>query len=161
MSVLPDPLHPALVHFPIALTFVAFLFEALSRTRRWRSLADAAVFLIVLAALGSVVAFVTGKLAHQEAVVPPAGRQLLEQHESLGVWVMVGLLLLAGARLGLARAGRQHGWPAWLYLGALALAAALVAYQAHLGGLLVYDHGVGTAPSFSAPLPPPLGPHPS
>lgn len=158
MSVLPDPLHPALVHFPIALTFVALLFEALSRTRRWRSLEDAAVFLVVLAALGSVVAFVTGKLAHEEAVVPPAGRHLLEQHESLGVWVMVGLLLLAGARLVLAWADRQHGWPAWLYLGALALAAALVAYQAHLGGRLVFDHGVGTVPSFSVPHTLPPGP---
>ncbi len=161
MSVLPDPLHPAVVHFPIALTFVALLFEALSRTGRWRSLEGAAVFLVVLAAMGSVPAFVTGKLAHEEAVVSPEVRQLLEQHESLGVSVMVGLLLLAGARLVLAWADRHHGWPAWLYLGVLALAAALVAYQAHLGGRLVYDHGVGTAPSFSVPLPPPPGPHPS
>ncbi|MEP0774589.1 MAG: DUF2231 domain-containing protein [Acidobacteriota bacterium] len=159
MSVLPDPLHPALVHFPIALIFVALLFEALSRTRRWRALDSAAVFLIVLAAVGSVAAFVTGKLAYEEVVVPPAGRQLLEQHESFGVLVMVGMLLLAGARLLLARGDRHSGPLNWLYLGVLALAAALVTYQAHLGGRLVYDHGVGTAPSLSKPIPPPESSH--
>lgn len=146
MSFLPDPLHPAVVHFPMALTLVALFFEALARVPRWRALESGAVVLIVLAALGSVAAVVSGKLAHEEAVVATAARALVEQHDELGLVVMGALLLLAGARVMLARSSRQHAAPGWLYLALLCLAAALVGYQAHLGGRLVYDHGVGTAP---------------
>lgn len=151
MAIFPAPLHAAVVHFPIVLTFAALLLEALARTRRWGSQDGAAMILVVLAALGSVAAVVTGKLAHEEAVVPEAARQLLELHDNLGVLAMIVLLLLAGGRVALARGNLHHGPIGWVYLAALVLTAALFGYQGYLGGRLVYEHGVGTAPTFSAP----------
>ncbi len=152
MSFLPDPLHPAVVHFPVALTFVALLFEAASRAPRWRALETASLVLIVLAALGAVGGVVTGKLAHEEAVVPVEARALVEQHDQLGLLVTGGLLLLAVARALLARGCRQQGPGGLLYLALLCVVCGVMSYQGHLGGRLVYEHGVGTAPLLSPPV---------
>jgi len=146
MNFLPDPLHPAVVHFPIAFALVALLFEAVARHPRGRALEPAAAVLIVLAALGAVVTVVTGNLAHDDAVVPPAARELIGRHEDLGVVAMWALVVLAIARLVLARIGRHRGAAAWLYLVLLAGAAGAVGYNGHLGGQVVFRHGVGTDP---------------
>jgi uncharacterized membrane protein len=146
MDFLPDPLHPAVVHFPIALALVALLFEAALRHPRGRALEPAAVILIVLAALGAVATVVTGNLAHDAAAVPSAARGLIERHEDLGTIAMWALVVLASARLVLARLGRHRGAAAWLYLVLLAGAAGAVGYNGHLGGQVVFRHGVGTDP---------------
>jgi uncharacterized membrane protein len=146
MNFLPDPLHPALVHFPIVLALVALVLEALARHPRGRTLEPAAALLVALAALGAIVAVVTGNLAHDEAVVPPAARALIERHGDLGAIAMWALVALAIARLALARFGRHRGAAAWLYLVLLAGAAGTVGYNGHLGGQAVFRHGVGTDP---------------
>ncbi len=140
-----------MVHFPVALTFAALLFEVVSRVRRWRTLESGSLVLIVLAALGAIAGMVTGTLAHDEVVVPVEARAMLEQHEDLGVLLGWGLPLLAVARTLLARLSRRYGPLGWLYLVLLCVACVAIAYQGHLGGRLVYDHGVGTAPLLSLP----------
>ncbi len=146
MDFLPDPLHPAVIHFPIALALVALLVDSLARLPRWRVLETAAVLLITLAALGGVAAVVTGDIAHDEAVVPAAARDLVEQHEEVGEIAMWSLVGLAAVRLLLAWRRRFVGALPWAYLVLAAAVAGLVAYNGHLGGRMVFDHGVGTAP---------------
>jgi uncharacterized membrane protein len=160
MDFLPDPLHPAVVHFPIALALVALLLEALARHPRGRPLEPAAVVLVVLSAVGAIVAVVTGDLAHDEAVVPPAARALIGRHEDLGEIAMWALVVLAVARLVLARLGRHRGAAAWLYLVLLAAAAGAVGYNGHLGGQAVFRHGVGTDPVQRSVAPPVMAPAP-
>ena len=154
MSLLPDPLHPAVVHFPIALAFVALLFEALSRVRRWRNLEPAAALLVVLAALAAVATVLTGSLAADSAVVPRAAASLLDHHEELGESAMWVLLVLAAVRILMARMRWFGGWAAWLFLLAFAVAVGMVGWNGHLGGELVFDHGVGTTPVQQHALPP-------
>jgi uncharacterized membrane protein len=146
MGFLPDPLHPAVIHFPIALALVALLVELLARVPRWRALEPAAALLVTLAALGAIAAVVTGDMAHDEAVVPAGAHDLVEQHEELGETAMWSLVGLAAARLLLGWRRRFSGALPWAYLVLAAAAAGLVAYNGHLGGRLVFDHGVGTAP---------------
>ncbi len=146
MGLLPDPLHPAIVHFPIALTLVALVLELVARHRRARSLEGAAAVLIAMAAAGAVAAVVTGNLAHDEAVVPPAAAALVTRHEEVGEIAMWLLLALAAVRLLLARKGWFRGVVPWAYLAGAALAAAVVGYNGYLGGRMVFEHGLGTAP---------------
>ena len=54
------PTHPMFVHFPIALTGAAFLFILLAYWRKSASLEQAAFANIVLAAISTIVAGVTG-----------------------------------------------------------------------------------------------------
>jgi uncharacterized membrane protein len=159
MGFLPDPLHPAIIHFPIVLSLVACLFELLARDHRARHLEAAAVVLIVLAALGAVAAVVTGHMAHDEAVIPAGAHALVQHHEALGEQAMWVLIVLAVARVGLAWWRRFRGAVPWVYLLAALVGAGMVGYNGYLGGKLVFDHGVGTAPmqrstSSGAPLTP-------
>jgi uncharacterized membrane protein len=147
MGWLPEPLHPAVVHFPIALTFAALLFELLGFWPKLRSLATAVPALLLLAALGATAAVVSGNAAEEEAVVPAAAKSLVEQHEELGEKVMVGLWLLAALRLALFRVERLASWVRVVLLLLLAGVAAAVGYNGKLGGELVFRHGVGTQPT--------------
>jgi len=151
MSWFPEPLHPAVVHFPIALTFAALVLEALALVPQLRQLGAAVPVLLLLAALGAVGAVVSGNLAEEEAVIPQAAKPLLEQHEELGEKLMVGLVVLAALRLVLFRTERFATWVRLVLLGLLVLAAAAVGYNGKLGGELVFRHGVGTASSLQAP----------
>jgi len=146
MGWLPDPLHPALVHFPIALSLVAVLLELVSRHRRARGLELGGAALMALAALGSVAAVVTGNAAHDEAVVPPAAAALLARHEQVGEIAMWLLCALAAVRITLALKGWFRGSVAWIYLAAALAVAGTVGYNGYLGGKMVFEHGLGTAP---------------
>jgi uncharacterized membrane protein len=146
MGFLPDPLHPAIIHFPIALSLVALLFELLARHPRARNLEPAAGLLIVLGALGGVAAVLSGQLARDAAVVPPVVVPLLARHEDVGELAMWLLLAVAAGRLVLAWRGWFKGIVPWLYLLAATVAAGAVSYNGYLGGKMVFDHGLGTGP---------------
>lgn len=151
MGFLPEPLHPAVVHFPIALTLVALLFELVAFFPKLRTLAPAVPVLVLLAALGATAAVVSGDLAEEEAVVPAAARPLLQQHEALGEKVMVGLWVLTALRFALWRLERFSSWVRVVLLVLLALAAGAVSWNGKLGGELVFRHGVGTQLSLASP----------
>lgn len=153
MEWLPQPLHPAVVHFAVALPFVALLLEVLALFPKGRPLAPAVPILLVFAALAGVAAVLSGDLAHDEAVVPPEARALMEQHEELGEKAMVGLIVLAAIRLFLYRIERFASWLRVVWVLLLLGGAVVVGYNGKLGGDLVFQHGVGTQPTLRA-LPP-------
>ena len=157
MSFLPDPLHPAIIHFPIVLSLVALLFEVVARHPRARSLEGAAGLLVLLAAVSSVVAVVTGNAAHDDAVVPPAAVALVARHEQIGELAMWTLLAVAAVRVALTWRGWFTGIVPWVYVLALALGATLVGVNGYIGGKMVFDHGVGTGPVQRQPAAPPAG----
>jgi uncharacterized membrane protein len=164
VSFLPDPLHPAIVHFPIALSLVALLFELVARHPRGRKLEGAAGLLFVLAALGAVAAVLSGQAARDAAVVPPAVMPLLNHHEDVGELAMWLLLAVAAVRLLLAWRGWFKGLVPWVFLLAAAAAVGAAGYNGYLGGKMVFDHGLGTAPVQQqtpprAGLAPPAPPH--
>jgi len=146
MGFLPDPLHPALVHFPIALTLAALFLDLAARHPRARGWQDAAVVLWLMAGAGSVVAVLTGNAAHDDAVIPQAARALVEQHEGRAELFMWCVLAYAALRLVLAWKGWFVGTLAWVVLAGALVLAGLVGSVGHLGGQLVFKHGVGTAP---------------
>ena len=156
MSFLPDPLHPAIIHFPIVLSLVALLFELLARHPKARTLEGAAGLLFVLAALGAVAAVLSGQAARDEAVVPAAVVPLLNRHEDVGELAMWLLLGVAAVRLLLAWRGWFRGVVPWVFLLAAAAAAGAVGYNGYLGGRMVFDHGLGTAP-VQRQVPPKVG----
>jgi uncharacterized membrane protein len=146
MGFLPDPLHPSVIHFPIALSLVGVLLDLVSRHRKARILEPGGAALMLFAAAGAVVAVLSGDAAHDEAVVPPVAAALVGRHEALGEIAMWLLIAVAAVRLAMAIRGYFRGVAAWAYLVLAAAVAVVVSYQGHLGGQLVFRHGVGTAP---------------
>lgn len=146
---LPNPLHPAVVHFPIVLAFLLPLFAigALVAIRKGaRPLRAWSLPLAVGAALtlSSWVAVETGEQQDErvERVVP---EQPLETHEERAELFLTlsGVLLLVSAT-GLVRGVVGRAGRITATVGAIALVVA-AAQVGHSGGELVYRHGAASA----------------
>lgn len=140
-------LHPLVVHFPIALLIVGFLFDVFGLLLRkdWAKRAGAA--LIVLGSLGALAAMLSGSAAEEtvEASLSEAGERVLEAHEALGQGTAYAWLAIAALRVLIAtpllKKGQSVAWGAYV-LGAMA-GLAMIALTAYRGGELVYTYGGG------------------
>ncbi len=156
---LPDPLHPAVVHLPIALALLIPLVAAFALvaarfgfvpTRGWAFV----VLLQVLLVGSGWLANETGE-DQEERVEKVVAERHIEDHEERAERMLIGAgiaLLVIGAGLAPGRIGdlaRPLGLV--LSLGVAGLAADV----GHSGGMLVYQHGAADAYTKDAPPPAP------
>lgn len=146
---IPDPLHPAVVHLPVALALLAPLAAAGALVAIRRGAAARPAWAVALAALAllvgsSWVALETGE-AQEDRVERVVAEAALERHEEAAELFMVaGVVVLGLATAGLAR-GRIGGTARGVAtVGTLALLG--VGWNVgHSGGELVYRHGAASA----------------
>jgi uncharacterized membrane protein len=148
-------LHPMVDHFSVALLITAVLFDllaSLASTRLW--LRYAAVLLMILGALSAGASFFTGGMEADRiwnALGVPA-KEVLKRHAELGEYLAITFGVLALWRLMIETLGFMAG-SRMIYLIVALVAVVVLGYSAHLGGVLVYDYGAGTALMGSAPVP--------
>ena len=146
---LPNPLHPAVVHFPVVLAFLLPIFAAgalwtIRRGARPRRAWGIPLALAGALTLSAWAAVQTGE-AQEDQVERVVADQPLDRHEEAAEAFIAGsvvVLLVMGAGL----------LPGWLgtsarvvgTLGAVALVAS-AALVGHSGGQLVYQHGAANA----------------
>jgi len=132
-------LHPAVAHFPIALTSVgaACAVAYLLLRREW--LRWFAPLLLTLALLGAVAAYFSGEAAEDRAEALGVPEAAIAQHEDTGLWAL-GLTGLA-CFLAWATHARRKG--VWISAAVAVAAAGLILWNGHLGGKLVFIHGAG------------------
>jgi len=132
-------LHPAIIHYPIALGSVgalALLAYALFR-REW--LRWFGPILLTMALAGAGAAYFSGESAHDRAEDIGVPHEEIERHEETALWG-IGILALATLLGWATTRGRRGVWVA----AALAVAAAgVILWAAHLGGRLVFIYGAG------------------
>ncbi len=157
---LPDPLHPMIVHFPVALAALVPLLAAVAILAGWRDwlpgrrLWWGIVGLQALLAIGTVIAVRTGE-NEEDRVEKVVAKAAIHRHEEAaedfrnGAIATLALTLLAALvpRPGLRRA-----------LSIVALAATgvvlVLAYRTGKeGGELVYRHGAASAYTTGAQTP--------
>ena len=158
MNFVPDPLHPAVVHFPIVLVLFGAVVAMAAIFWRKRGLPVLAAGLLALGALGTWAAIESGESDGEqvERTLPGAGA-LVEEHESWAKWTLAVAILAAFAAGGSVLVAR---WPRTART--VAVAAALISAAAvyavyetgYRGGALVYRHGVGLQVSGSPPAAP-------
>ena len=143
-------LHPAIVHFPIALLGTApllFLLGALWPDQR-RGIHAAALLLLILGLLGGLLALATGDAAENLAHRTPELRAALNDHEAAAQWTMAIFGALTAAwliHLGAARFLHRELpqrltrvlFILWILVSGLGVAALL--RTGHLGGHMVHD----------------------
>lgn len=138
------PIHPMVVHFPIALLSTAVLFDLLARRWRPEEFRIAGLYTLVLGLAGALVAVISGHMAEEVVEHSSVPKQVLELHETLGFatfWIFAGLL-----------GWRTVIWLGWISerpvisvaLGLGGVAVLLVA--SYYGGSLVYEYGTGVVP---------------
>jgi uncharacterized membrane protein len=148
-TLVPNPLHPAVVHLPIALTILvpAFAIGALFAIHRGvRPMRAWGIPIALLAALSlsAWVSIATGQTQGErvERVVP---EQAIESHEEAAeAFLALSLVVLAVAAVGLVN-GRTGTVARHIAAGGT-LALVVAGYSVgHSGGALVYQHGAASA----------------
>ncbi len=151
----PYQLHPVIDHFSVALLITAVLIDLVagaSPSRIW--LRYTAVLLIVLGAIAAGGSYFTGGMEADRiwnALGDPA-KDVLKRHAELGEYLAITFGILAVWRLMIQGFGFMAGSRA-IYLIVALVAIVVLGYSAHLGGVLVYDYGAGTALMAAAPVP--------
>ena len=126
--------HVVLVHFPIALFISSVAFDLLAIWRNSRSLARAAYYNLIAAAIMALAAVATGVLAWQLQLEGERLRGNLRLHLGLGASAAVLIWTLAWWRSRQERA--DHSSLAVGYWALAFIAVLVVALTGHLGGIL-------------------------
>lgn len=144
MELKPYHLHPAAVHFPIALLATGLAVAGLRlRASSSETLARAESWLLELGTVSAWAALGLGLLAERTAPHVPPAWEVLADHKALAWWTVAVFSALAALRRFAVRTGRDSGrWRAaqgilWV------IGAALLAATARHGGELVYKFGMG------------------
>lgn len=122
--------HIVLVHFPIALVFVALLFDLLGLRWRDRGWLAAAYWNLSVAAAAVVPVAITGLMAWRWQLEGSPLRGVLRLHLLLGVTSVVMIV----TTWAIARGSRES--PSRIRLAMEALTVIVVAATAHLGGIV-------------------------
>lgn len=143
-------LHPQVVHFVVALIAVGVLFRLTSLWLKASWLSPAAVTLVALGTIASLVAVRSGVDAHGPVERMPGVREAVVEHETWGERARNAfLILLAIEAVAATLAARPTAAarPASIAAAVVGVLALGVLYRAgDLGGTLVYEYagGVGT-----------------
>ena len=158
---LPDPLHPAIVHFPIVLVFLLPIFAigaiwAIRRGSAPRRTWAVPVALSVALTVSAWVAVQTGESQEDkvENIVPDAAMDAHADAAELFLTLSGVLVLVVGAGLMPGVVGRSARIAG--AAGALGLVV-MGARVGHSGGKLVYTHGAASAYTHPNPLPGAIG----
>ena len=153
---MPDPLHPAAVHIPIALALLMPFCTVLTLVAVHRQFLPSRAWGIVvllqgILVLSSIFALRTGE-DQEERVARVVPAEIMDVHQEYSEWflrVAALTLLFAGAGLLDKRTGRVgRGVTVPLTIVVLILAIRV----GHTGGELVYKHGAAAAYTESTPV---------
>jgi len=140
------PLHPLLIHFPIALLYITLFFHGLQLWKPTWMNRYIGVWLLGLTSLASIFAALTGDKEAEIAEGMNYSHQvleLIETHETLGnlvTWISLAFFIVWVYLLLKYKSDRRIDY---LALAILVGLVTLVSFTGYYGGELVWVHGVG------------------
>lgn len=138
------PLHPAIVHFPIALFFLAGLFSGISLFFNREFWKDLAIKSLIIGVIFTPLAVLTGMIEEQNLKHNEGVHEILVIHKYNGIAILFYfqiLLVWIWLRRKLIGSKEYIAWVFSLLLGNLS-----VVYQGYLGGEMVFNKGAGVKP---------------
>ncbi len=142
-------LHPAVVHFPIAFFILYFIMETTGVILKKEYFTKAALFVLALGVLTSLIAVLTGNQAHE--IVKSAMtvdhkniNDLIDQHEMFATLSLWYFTFLISIRIYLSIKNKFDYKYGYLFILLGAIGIVLIIYTSYYGGVLVFEHGIGT-----------------
>jgi uncharacterized membrane protein len=126
--------HVAMVHFPIALTFVSVLFDLLSLRKQSLALLRAAYYTVIVAAISAVPTIATGLLAWQWQLEGARIKGNLKLHLILALFSSVMIWLVCWLHIKEQRKPQFNSPSARLAVEFVAVAMTLL--TGHVGGFV-------------------------
>lgn len=139
------PIHPLLVHFPIALLLLSVAADLVAFFTDVQSLRDTAWWALLGAAVGGAFTVLAGLYDMRRADLTEEVHVRVHTHMKVGLTLLAALIGLTLWRLKIYTSPDPA--PGWGYLAAALFAVGLTALQGWLGGELVYTYGVFDRPA--------------
>lgn len=135
-------LHAMAIHFPIALLMVAFLSELIALFSKRQFFKNAALYLLILGAIGVVIAYLSGDAAG-DGMTDGILQKPMGMHEEAALVTLWLAIVTTLASIAIYYFNYTKSWAKWASLLLFALLIGSVARTAYLGGQLVFKHGAG------------------
>jgi uncharacterized membrane protein len=140
----PDPIHPIVVHFVIAMIVFAFLFDVVGYLTRNHRLFEVSFWNMFVASAAIFVAVIFGQFEAGLAQAYDAVQPVLDKHTITG-WSLSAILVAITAWRFVIRNRDPLKIPA-IYLGVAAFLICVVGFQVYLGTQLVWEYGLHVEP---------------
>jgi uncharacterized membrane protein len=135
-------LHAMVIHFPIALLIAGFASELIALFSKKQFFKDASFYLLVLGALGAIVAYLSGSYAG-DGMTDGILQAPLELHEDAALITLWLAIITALFRAAMYFFNYQKAWAKWASFLLFAVLVGFAAKTGYLGGQLVFKHGAG------------------
>ncbi|MEH1791181.1 DUF2231 domain-containing protein [Nostoc sp.] len=144
----PDPLHPIVVHFVIAMVLFSFVCDVVGYFTRNVRLFEVSFWNMFVAAIAIFLAVIFGQFEAGLAQVQKAAQSTLNYHTVLG-WSLAAIVAaIAAWRFVIRNSNPRKVPPA--YLGVATLLVFLVFLQVYLGSKLFWVYGLHVEPVVQA-----------
>jgi uncharacterized membrane protein len=137
------PLHPALVHLPIAFVLLSVVADVLAKITRRESLRHVGLWSLMAALIGGVITIAAGYWDMNHAALSGDTHEYVDLHLKFGWALAVGLIVLSIWRWRIRQQARRVVTTPYVF--AALLIFALTMFQGWFGGEMVYSHGAGVA----------------
>ncbi|MFB2891765.1 DUF2231 domain-containing protein [Aerosakkonemataceae cyanobacterium BLCC-F50] len=144
----PDPIHPIIVHFIIAMIFFSFVCDVLGYLTHKHRLFEVSFWNLVVAAISIFIAVIFGQLEAGLAQLYEAAQSTLTLHTITG-WTLAAFTVAITAWRFVIRY-RNPLKVSPLYLGGATFLTCLVFFQMILGSQLVWVYGLHVEPVVEA-----------
>ena len=139
------PIHPAIVHYPIALVTLSVIADLLGYISGNESLPTAGWWALIGAAIGAAFALVAGLFDMNREKIEDEAHKRVHTHMKVGFTLFAAIAALTIWRWFIYT--DQNYRLGWAYLVVALLVLGLTFFQGWLGGELVFAEGVGVAPT--------------
>ena len=138
---IPEIIHPAIVHFAIAIPVVIFLLEIYNLAAKRRTISAFSLFLLIVVAVALFGAYLTGSVDGKAAwdMLSTDGQGDLKAHKLLGTYLVYASAFLVVLKLLVMAIRKTVG--RILFILVLGGFIAVTLFQGKEGGELVYKYG--------------------